>query len=111
MEEDIKILEKYTEKDIPCDSCRYCTERPKVSKAVRNLIAKYKELEVINKMQEYRISVIDERELIPKSLVKEKIEELDDKDLEIYETDSEDVIISKYEDRAVLDFCNSLLED
>ena len=48
---------------------------------------------------------------IPKSKVKEKIEELSDKDLEIYETDSEDVIISKYEDRAVLDFCNSILED
>ena len=48
---------------------------------------------------------------ISKDKVKEKIEELSDKDLEIYETDSEDVIISKYEDRAVLDFCNSILED
>lgn len=36
-----------------------------------------KELETINKMQEYRISVIDERELILKSKVREKIEELE----------------------------------
>ena len=35
---------------------------------------KNKELEVINKIQEYRISVIDERELISKSKVKEEID-------------------------------------
>ena len=46
-----------------------------------NLIAENKELkeennelEVINKIQEYRISVIDERELISKSKVKEEID-------------------------------------
>ena len=42
--------------------------------ALRNLIKGYKELEIINKMQEYRISVIDERELIPKSKVREFFE-------------------------------------
>ena len=77
MEEDIKILEKYTEKDIPCDSCRYCGERPNVTKAVRNLIAKYKELEkkytvvkTLNETQEYKLELY----YIPKSKVKEKLE-------------------------------------
>lgn len=46
---------------------------------------------------------------IPKSKVKEKIEELEKEDLEIYDTDSEDVKIAKYEQRAVLDICEELL--
>ena len=50
-----------------------------------------------------------EKYYIPKSKIKEKIEELTNKDLEIYDTDSEDIIISKYEERAVLDFCKELL--
>lgn len=56
------------------------------TKATETLIAenkelkeKNKELKVINKMQEYRISVIDERELISKSKIEEKIEELSGK--------------------------------
>lgn len=61
---------------------------------VSTLIAENKELkeknnklEVINKMQEYRISVIDERELIPKSKVEEVIEELS-KELKIMKVDN-----------------------
>lgn len=46
---------------------------------------------------------------IPKSKVKEKIEEIKNEDLEIYDTDSEDVKIAKYEQRAVLDICEELL--
>ena len=46
---------------------------------------------------------------ITKSKVKEKIEELEKEDLEIYDTDSEDVKIAKYEQRAVLDICEELL--
>ena len=55
--------------------------RYKDIQAISNLIAENKELkeennelEVINKIQEYRISVIDERELISKSKVKEEID-------------------------------------
>lgn len=95
MEEDIKKLEKYTEKDIPCDSCRYCGERPNVSKALRNLIARYKELEqekekykklanenlrneIIFREKEQPEDVYIKQEMyIPKSKVQEKIEELD----------------------------------
>lgn len=40
----------------------------------KELKEKNNELEVINKIQEYRISVIDERELISKSKVKEEID-------------------------------------
>ena len=57
------------------------TERTLLREAVSTLIAENKELkeknnelEVINKIQEYRISVIDERELISKSKVKEEID-------------------------------------
>lgn len=78
MEEDIKILEKYTEKDIPCDSCRYCRERPNVTKAVRNLIVRYKELEKekLSKSGIYKIDINLKENYIPKSKVQEKIEEL-----------------------------------
>lgn len=76
MEEDIKILEKYTEKDIPCDSCRYCGERPNVTKAVRNLIVRYKELEKekLSKSGIYKIDINLKENYIPKSKVQEKIE-------------------------------------
>lgn len=50
---------------------------------IEHLIARNKELEVINKMQEYRINVIDEREFIPKSKVREKIEECE-KEIEVH---------------------------
>lgn len=84
MEKDIKILEEYTEKNIPCDSCRYCGERPNVTKAVRNLIARNKELEqnYINPSKA-RFTYFDNGKgtkvviegFIPKSKVREKIEE------------------------------------
>lgn len=43
--------------------------------------------------------------------IKEKIEELKNEDLEIYDTDSEDLIIAKYEQRAILDFLEELLQE
>lgn len=80
MEEDIKILEEYLEKDIPCDSCRYCGERPNVSKAVRNLIARYKELEqkckIRKEIYNRDIKAVDDKW---KSKVKEKIEKYKNK--------------------------------
>ena len=121
-DEDIKILETQIQ---ACKECKFATcEQCEISytevKAIENLIARYKEVkereciykttsscvkglssETLNKLNDY----------IPKSKAKEKEKELDDEDLEIYDTDSEDVIIAKYEDRAVLDFCNSILEE
>ena len=47
---------------------------------------------------------------IPKSLIKEKIEELKQEDLKIYDTDSEDVRIAKYEQRAILQVLEELLK-
>lgn len=113
MEEDIKILEEYIKHDTDLVNLPEYDAKI-VYKAIENLIARYKELEEENEQLEAIKNEAIRRynfESIPVSKVKEKIEELSDKDLEIYETDSEDVIISKYEDRAVLDFCNSILED
>ena len=77
LEEKIKIIESLCTDD--------CINKETVIKpfkyAISNLISENKELkeknnelEVINKIQEYRISVIDERELISKSKVKEEID-------------------------------------
>ena len=52
-----------------------------------------------------------QKETIWKSKVKEKIEEIEQEDLEIYDTDSEDVIIAKYEQRAVLNVLQELLRE
>lgn len=87
LEEDIKILEEIKKKFERSMKIivlgEYSTyvdnsifeDIKKLINISENLIARYKELEVLNKMQEYRISVIDERELMPKSKVQEKIEE------------------------------------
>lgn len=115
-EEDIKILENYiyNKKE---------TMKEQLVKAIEHLIKAYKELEEENKtlnernqyLVKYRAKL--EKELyksnenyIPISLVEEKIEKLKNEDLEIYDTDSEDVRIAKYEQRAILDFLQELLE-
>ena len=56
------------------------------------------------------ICVIPE-EVTLNSKIRDKIEELEEEDLEIYDTDSEDLIVAKYEQRAVLDFAQQLLND
>lgn len=56
----IELLNKYTDRNFPCDSCKYCSERPNVNYSIKillNLIEKQqKEIEkkdvVINKMVE-----------------------------------------------------------
>lgn len=50
-------------------------------------------------------------DFILKQKIRDKIEELEEEDLEIYDTDSEDLIIAKYEQRAVLDFAQQLLNN
>lgn len=53
-----------------------------------------------------------EQEYISKDKIREIIEELENEDLVIHDDiDSEDVIIAKYEQIAVLDFCKELLEE
>ena len=81
----------------------YKQEKEK-NKELRNICK-----ELIKEKQELTTVLLDDN--IPKSKIKEKIEELENKDLEIYDTDSEDVMISKYEERAILDFCKELLEE
>ena len=97
-----------------------------------NLISENKELKEDNRVLERRLLNANNRykrlndnfqrcqikttdivnsKYIHKSKLKEVIEEKKSKDLEIYDTDSEDVIISKYEERAILDFCKELLEE
>lgn len=50
------------------------------------------------------------RNSIPISVIQNKKSEIDEEDLEIYDTDSEDLRIAKYEQKAILDFCNEILE-
>lgn len=84
MKEDLKILEefirnykevqeKYKDDEIQAEIERSCYFEEIPAKAIENLIKGYKKLEAINKIQEYRINVIDEREFIPKLKVIEKI--------------------------------------
>lgn len=81
----------------------------------RQVLAKLKGIKETDIVNLYEINILDEIEkelknFIPVSLVEEKIEELKNEDLEIYDTDSEDLIIAKYEQRAILDFLQELLE-
>lgn len=106
-EEDIKILEEHAQ--------FYLNDEDRQS--LQNLIEAYKELEEENEKKDNELIYItgqnfeELKELyIPVSLVKETIEELKNEDLEIYDTDSEDLIIAKYEQRTILDFLQELLE-
>lgn len=79
------VIGEYCEK---CADNKICDDRNEdcyYQQAIDTVITAYekekeknKELEVINAMQKYRIEVIDERELICKEKIKEKIEELDE---------------------------------
>lgn len=107
VEEDIKILEEHAQ--------FYLNDEDRQS--LQNLIEAYKELEEENEKKDDELIYVtgqnfeELKELyIPVSLVEETIEELKNEDLEIYDTDSEDLIIAKYEQRAILDFLQELLE-
>ena len=74
-EEEMEILKELSEQNYFGDS-PFLLYADLIGKLIANYNKekeKNKELEVINKIQEYRISVIDERELIPKSKAKEEI--------------------------------------
>ena len=106
MEQDIKILEKHL------SFIKNFDNGSKYIPALENLIKAYKDLEEKNKKKSIEIICYQEEleNSIPVSLVEEKIEKLKNEDLEIYDTDSEDLIIAKYEQRAILDFLQELLE-
>lgn len=79
MEEDIKILEEYIKHDTDLVNLPEYDAKI-VYKAIENLIARYKELEEENEQLEAIKNEAIRRynfESIPKSKVKEKIEELD----------------------------------
>lgn len=48
-------------------------------------------------------------EYLNKQVIRDKIKELEELDLEIYETDTEDVRIAKYEQRAMLDMAREII--
>lgn len=104
--ENIKILEESIIQG------KYHLYKKDLKKCVSNVIKAYKELEEKNKKKSIEIICYQEEleNSIPVSLVEEKIEKLKNEDLEIYDTDSEDLIIAKYEQRAILDFLQELLE-
>lgn len=87
-------------RSVYCGEINECFELEKIGQTIKSNIdfwkEKYFELEKNN---------------IPISFIEKKKEEIKNKDLEIYDTDSEDIIIAKYEDRAILDFCNELLDE
>ena len=70
-------------------------------------------IEELEKREIWSTATIEglKEDFIPKQKIRDKIEELEEEDLEIYDTDSEDLIIAKYEQRAVLDFAQQLLND
>lgn len=109
MDEDIKILEDFI---YEIKSFGLTKDTLEVSYAIENLIKAYKEQNGIIKTANIAIKDLQQKleNSIPVSLVEEKIEKLKNEDLEIYDTDSEDLIIAKYEQRAILDFLQELLE-
>ena len=128
MEEDITTLETLKEIYIKASECGLGypsdnREDKSIAQALENLLTRYKQLEaelesvkeIYYTQKEMEDVMIRYRKLvensIPKSKAKEKIEELKQEDLEIYDTDSEDVRIAKYEQRAVLDALQELLRE
>ena len=114
MEEDIENVE-FIIRDLKADSYN-----KRLIGSLENLLTRYKQLEekkeriIIEKaeaLQEVRKYKAKVKDSIPKSKIKEKIEELEKEDLEIYDTDSEDVKIAKYEQRAMLNILKEILEE
>ncbi len=70
-EEIIKKLKSYTETAIPCDSCRYCIERPNIYYAIQGL------LDLYNKEKEKNNNLIHELRIYQNETIsKNKIREL-----------------------------------
>lgn len=97
-------------------------ETLKLFEAIMKIADERDELRVRNKEleEENRIFALEgsnialkihiDKNYIPKSKIKEKIEEIKQEDLEIHNTDSQDVIIAKYEQRAILNLLQDLLK-
>ncbi len=120
MEEDIKVLEDFINK--PVKSGKFNKISNKEIQALGNMLKRYKELQKENEnYKKYAVIMSTEgllingvkfsfNDFIPISVIQNKKSNLDEEDLEIYDTDSEDLRIAKYEQRAVLDFCKEILE-
>lgn len=137
MKEDIEIIIQDF-KDLIClfrhtDNITINKRSAVLFRKTLNLLTRYKEMEADNKRlkdkeTEKFLKILDDtskatlvqetiklrtqvKDSIPKSKVKEKIEEIEQEDLEIYDTDSEDLVVAKYEYRAVLDALQELLRE
>lgn len=120
IEEDIKVLTNI-EKLIRIEFKHYLTDRE--MKAINNVLLereqdkkRIQELEEENRIfalegSKVRLSLYIKENYILKQKIKDKILELEQEDLEIYDTDSEDLFIAKYEQRAILDNLKDLLQE
>ena len=122
IEEDIKEIECFFNKNFFVNGSWASIHRNEIAnleESIENLLKAYKELKEENeKLKENckKCVVRDrlheyEENTIPKSKAKEKIEEIEQEDLEIYDTDSENLVVAKYEYRAVLDALQDLLRE
>ena len=113
MEEDLKILESIVK--VHNDFLKGCNKEiisEKEIQALENLLTRYKQLEKENIHWRVQYHLLSRKiNVIQVSKVKEKIEEIEQEDLEIYDTDSEDLVVAKYEYRAVLDTLQELLRE
>lgn len=73
---------------------------------IQNLEKEIEELKVINQMQKYRIETIDERELVSKDKIREKIKDLED-NMILFTNDKEKFNRYKY----ARDILEKLLEE
>ena len=84
--------------------------------AIEHLLQDYKRQKQINKELEIDLTIvylkgIEDGKDKYEQKIKNKIKEIRNEDLGVYDTDSEDVVIAKYEHRAVLDTLNELLQE
>ena len=84
--------------------------------AIEHLLQDYKRQKQINKELEIDLTIvylkgIEDGKDKYEQKIKNKIKEIGNEDLGVYDTDSEDVVIAKYEHRAVLDTLNELLQE
>ena len=122
-EEDIKILNNYLKNSAYKESNSDFFKNGgweivdlEVPQAIEHLLQDYKRQKQINKELEIDLTIvylkgIEDGKDKYEQKIKNKIKEIGNEDLGVYDTDSEDVVIAKYEHRAVLDTLNELLQE
>lgn len=136
IEEDIKILKEKLKQWEPYKNIEFPTEIEKEisieNKALENILAdreEWKRLagQNLKNSEEFKNNMCEHRciknneilELQAKAnkydalveKMKEKLKELKENDSEIYDTDSEDLVIAKYETRAMIDTLQELIPE